>query len=297
LEVDIAIDLTGHTQHSRTKIFSYRAAPIQVNWLGYPGTMGADYIDYIVADKTIIPEEHQRFYSEKVALLPDSYIIDDSKRVASSKVFTREESGLPDRAVVFICFNNDYKLNPQVLDSWSRILTATENSVLWITEKNERYRVNLIIEFQKRGIDSTKIIFAPRVALMADYLARNTLADLFLDTSPYNAHTTTLDSIKSGVPVLTLKGQSFSSRVAASILNTLGLPELITTNQEEYEALAIDLANNPQKLLNIKKKLVKNSLSSPLFDTPLFTKNLEAAYVKMMEQYQSDLQPRPIFIV
>ena len=291
LGVDIAIDLTGLTQHSRTGIFSYRAAPIQVNWLGYPGTIGADFIDYIVADKIVIPEAHQQFYAEKIVYLPGTYLVDDSKRTASTRVFTREECGLPENAFIFCCFNNDYKFNPQVLDSWSSILLAAKNSVIWISENNQYFRENIATEFESRSIDSDRIIFAPRVELMADHLARLTLADLFLDTRPYNAHTTTVDCLKAGIPVLTLKGQSFPSRVAASLLNAIGLPELITSTQEEYEALAIELAMNPPKLEDIKAKLAKNRLTAPLFDTPLFTKNLEAAYIKMYERYQADLEP------
>ena len=296
LEIDIAIDLAGPTQYSRTGIFSYRAAPIQVNWLGYPGTIGADFIDYIVADKIIIPESHQQFYAEKIVYLPNTYMVDDSKRTASTKVFTREEFGLPKNAFVFCCFNNDYKFNPQVLDSWSRILLTVKNSVIWISENNKYFRSNIVAEFESRGIDHDRIIFAQRVEMMADHLSRYALADLFLDTHPYNAHTTALDSLKAGVPVLTLMGQSFASRVAASLLNAIGLPELITNTQEEYEALAIDLAMNPQKLTDIKLKLAKNRLTAPLFDTPLFTKNLEAAYIKMIEQYQADLEPEHISI-
>lgn len=296
LEVDIAIDLTGLTQYSRPGIFSCRAAPIQVNWLGYPGTIGANFIDYIVADKNIIPESHQQFYTEKVVYLPDTYMVDDSKRVASSRQFTREEYGLPEDTFVFCCFNNDYKFNPQVLDSWSRILLGMEQSILWISENNESFKTGIKIEFKKRGIDSTRIIFAQRVELMADHLARYALADLFLDTHPYNAHTTALDSLKAGVPVLTLKGQSFASRVAASLLNAIRLPELITNTQEEYEALAIELAMNPIKLAEIKLSLANNRLTTPLFDTPLFTKNLEAGYIKMYERFQADLEPDHIVI-
>ena len=296
LEVDIAIDLTGLTQYSRPGIFSYRAAPIQVNWLGYPGTIGANFIDYIVADKNIIPESHQQFYTEKVVYLPDTYMVDDSKRVASSRQFTREEYGLPEDTFVFCCFNNDYKFNPQVLDSWSRILLAAKKSVIWIPENNEYFRANITIEFNKRGIDSMRVVFAPRVDLMADHLARYTLADLFLDTHPYNAHTTAVDSLKAGIPVITLKGQSFSSRVAASLLNAVGLPEFITSTQEEYEALAIELATNPNKLTEIKLRLGNNCLTTPLFNTPSFTRNLEAAYIKMHERFQADLEPDHIVI-
>ncbi|MBU3627668.1 tetratricopeptide repeat protein, partial [Polynucleobacter sp. AP-Reno-20A-A9] len=296
LEIDIAIDLSGPTKYSRAGIFSYRAAPIQVNWLGYPGTMGAEFIDYIVADKIIIPEIHQHFYTEKVAYLPDTYMVDDSKRVASSRVFTREECGLPENAFVFCCFNNDYKFNSNLLDGWSRVLHSVENSVLWIPENNKSFKINITTEFERRDINPLRIIFSQREELMADHLARYALADLFLDTYPYNAHTTTVDSLKVGVPVLTLKGKSFANRVASSLLNAVGLPELITNTEEEYEALAIELAMNTKKLADIKLKLASNRLSTPLFDTPLFAKNIEAAYTKMYERYQANLQPDHIFI-
>jgi len=296
LEIDIAIDLAGLTQFSRTGIFSYRAAPIQVNWLGYPGTIGANFIDYIVADKTIIPEQDQKFYSEKVVTLPDTYIVDDSKRIASSRIFTKKECGLPENGFVFCCFNNDYKFNPNVLGGWSRVLLAVKNSVIWTSENNKFFRGNLLAEFESRGIDSNRIIFAPRVDLMTDHLARYSLADLFLDTYPYSAHTTAIDSLKAGVPVLTLLGRSFAGRVAASLLNVNGLPELVTNSQESYEALAIELAMNPKKLAEIKLKLANNRMTTPLFDTPLFTKNIEAAYIKMYERYQEGLEPDHIVI-
>ena len=296
LEIDIAIDLSGLTRFARTRIFSYRVAPIQVNWLGYPGTIGADFIDYIVADKTIISEAHQDFYTEKVVYLPDTYMVDDSKRVTSSREFTREECGLPSSAFVFCCFNNDYKFNPQVLDRWSRILLSVDCSVLWVSENNKYFRTNIKTEFEKRGIDSSRIIFAQRLELMEDHLARYALADLFLDTHPYNAHTTAVDSLKAGVPVLTLMGQSFASRVAASLLNAIGLSELITNTQEEYEALAIELATNPKKLADIKLKLANNYRTMPLFNTPLFAKNIETAYIKMYEGYFEGLPPKTIDI-
>ena len=295
-QVDIAIDLTGSTQNYRTEIFSYRAAPIQVNWLGYPGTMGAGFMDYIVADKTIIPESNFKFYVEKIVHLPDTYMVDDSKRIASQRIFTKKECGLPEKNFVFCCFNNGYKFNPQVLDSWVKILFEVKNSVLWVSENNEYFKANIAAEFEKRGLDRSRLIFAKRVELMADHLARYSLADLFLDTNPYNAHTTAVDSLKAGIPVLTIMGQSFASRVSASLLNAIGLPELITTNQEDYEALAIELAMNPQKLLEIKLKLINNRLTTPLFDTPLFAKNLEAAYTKMYDHYQNDLKPENISI-
>ncbi|MBT8520586.1 tetratricopeptide repeat protein [Polynucleobacter paneuropaeus] len=296
LQIDIAVDLAGHTQHARTGIFAYRAAPIQVNWLGYPGTMGADYMDYIIADKTLIPPQAEQFYSEKVVYLPDSYMVDDSKRIPSSRLFSRQEFGLPENTFIFCCFNNDYKFNAKVLDSWSRILLAVEDSILWISENNQPFKANITAEFEQRGINPSRIIFAQRVDSMADHLARYSLAGLFLDTYPYNAHTTTIDALKAGVPVLTLIGQSFPSRVAASLLNAIGLPELVTTTQKEYETLAIQLASDPSRLLAIKNKLADNRLSAPLFDTPLFAKNLEAAYLKMYERYQTDLEPEHLVI-
>jgi predicted O-linked N-acetylglucosamine transferase (SPINDLY family) len=296
LELDIAIDLAGPTLGSRTEIFSYRTAPIQVNWLGYPGTFGADFIDYIIADHTIIPESDRQYYCEKVAYLPHTYMVDDSKRVASSRVFTRQECNLPEDAFIFCSFNNSYKLNQQTLDSWSRILLNTGNSILWIPKDNAQFNANIVFEFEQRGIAASRIIFATRVDLMTDHLARFALADLFLDTSPFNGHSTVVDSLKADVPVITRPGNSFASRVAASLLNAIQLPELIVATQEEYEALAIELATNPQRLLNIKQRLSHNRLTTPLFDTPMFTKHLEMAYTKMMERYQADLQPDHLLV-
>jgi predicted O-linked N-acetylglucosamine transferase (SPINDLY family) len=223
-------------------------------------------------------------------------MVDDSKRIVSSKVFTREEFGLQNNTFVFCCFNNDFKFNSEVLDGWSRILLAAQDSVLWISENNESFRANIKLEFAKRGINASRIIFASRVELMADHLARYALADLFLDTHPYGAHTTAVDSLKAGIPVLTLMGQSFPSRVAGSLLSAIDLPELITNSQEEYEALAIELAMNPKKLADIKLKLANNRLNTPLFNTPLFTKNIEVAYTKMYERYLANLQPDHISI-
>ncbi|BEI36383.1 tetratricopeptide repeat protein [Polynucleobacter sp. HIN7] len=294
LEIDIAIDLAGHTQHSRGGIFSYRAAPIQVNWLGYPGTTGIKFIDYLVADRTIIPISEQHMYSEKIAHLPNTYMVDDSKRTPSDRIFTREECGLPRNRFIYCCFNNDFKFNPFILDCWARILLATQNSVLWISENNRNFQKNILAEFENRDIEPSRIIFAGRVDSMGDYLARYRLADLFLDTYPYGAHTTAIDSLKAGVPILTLMGQSFASRVAASLLNTIGLGELITFSQEEYEALAIDFAMAPNKLEDVKLKLRDNLQITPLFNTSLFAKNLEAIYLKMYDHYQLDLEPNHI---
>jgi predicted O-linked N-acetylglucosamine transferase (SPINDLY family) len=249
-EVDIAIDLAGLTKYSRTGIFSYRAAPIQVNWLGYPGTIGADFIDYIVADKTIIPVESQSHYLEKVVYLPNSYQVNDRKRLISERQFTRQKLGLPENGFVFCCFNNNFKILPTTFDGWIRILKSVDESVLWLFKDNPWAVENLKKEAQKQGIDGRRLVFAERMPL-SEHLARHLQADLFLDTHPYNAHTTASDALWTGLPLLTLMGRSYASRVAASLLSAIGLPELITSNQEEYEALAIELAINPQNLADI----------------------------------------------
>jgi predicted O-linked N-acetylglucosamine transferase (SPINDLY family) len=296
LNIDLAIDLKGFTKDSRTGIFSYRAAPIQVNYLGYPGTMGADYIDYIIADKTLITLESQSYYLEKVVYLPDSYQVNDRKRLILDRAFTRQELGLPENDFIFSCFNNNFKILPATFASWMRVLKAVEGSTLWLFQDNPWVEDNLKKEALNHGIDPGRIIFAERMPL-SEHLARHQQADLFLDTAPYNGHTTASDALWTGLPVLTLMGESFASRVAASLLNAIGLPELITNTQEEYEALAIELAIHPHKLADIKLKLAKNRLTTPLFDTPLFTKNLEAAYIKMYERYQDDLEPDHITII
>jgi predicted O-linked N-acetylglucosamine transferase (SPINDLY family) len=296
LGVDIAIDLAGLTQYSRTGIFSYRAAPIQVNYLGYCGTLGADYIDYIIADKTLIPSDSQSCYLERVVYLPNSYQVNDRKRLISDRQFTRQELGLPENGFIYCCFNNNYKILPATFDGWMRILKAVEGSVLWLFQDNPWVVDNLKSEALNHGVEANRLVFAERMP-PSEHLARHRLADLFLDTYPCNAGTTASDALWAGLPVLTLMGGSFVSRMAASLLNAIGLPELITSTQEEYEVLAIELATNPHKLADIKLKLAKNRLTTPLFDTPLFTKNLEVAYSKMYERYQDDLQPDHITII
>jgi predicted O-linked N-acetylglucosamine transferase (SPINDLY family) len=296
MKVDIAIDLGGYTADSRTGIFSYRAAPIQVHYIGYLGTMGADYIDYIIADKTLIPDASQPYYSEKVVYLPNSYQANDRKRLISDKQFTKQELGLPENSFVFCCFNNNYKILPATFSSWMRILKEVEGSVLFLYAENNWAKDNLQKEAEIRGVNSSKLIFGMNIPY-ADYLSRYQTCDLFLDTFPYNAGTTASDALWTGLPVLTLMGQSFASRVAASLLNAIGLPELITNTQEEYESLAIELAMNPSKLAAIKLRLANNRLTYPLFDTPLFTKNLEAAYIKMFEKYLAGFLPKHISII
>ena len=295
LGIDIAVDLKGLTHGTRLGIFSYNAAPIQVSYLGYPGTLGADYIDYLIADKILIPKENQKHYSEKIVYLPNSYQVNDRQRVIAPTQFTKQELGLPQEDFVFCCFNNNYKITPDVFDSWIRILKAVDSSVLWLLEDNPTTAFNLQKEAVLRGIDPSRLVFAKRMDL-PEHLARHKAADLFLDTLPYNAHTTASDALWAGLPVLTCMGESFASRVAASLLKAIGLPELVTQTQAEFETLAIELATNPVKLKALKVKLERNRLTTPLFDTQLFTKHLEAAYTKMYERYQADLEPDHLYI-
>jgi len=288
LEIDIAVDLKGYTKDCRTGIFAYRAAPIQVNYLGFPGTMGCSYMDYLIADPTLIPEPSRQYYHEKIVYLPHSYQVNDSKRVIADTRYTRRELGLPDDAFVFCCFNNNYKITPNTFASWMRILQGVEGSVLWLFEDNPTAADHLRKEALRRGIAAERLVFAQRLPL-AEHLARHQAADLFLDTLPYNAHTTTSDALWAGLPVLTCMGSGFAGRVAASLLNAIHLPELITTRQADYEALAILLAHEPQQLQHIRMKLSQNRLTTPLFNARLFAQHLEAAYVKMYERGQQAL--------
>jgi predicted O-linked N-acetylglucosamine transferase (SPINDLY family) len=296
LNIDIAIDLTGFTQGARTPIFSYRTAPVQVSYLGYPGTMGSNNYDYIVADKTLISESLKIHYSEKTVWLPHTYQANDCKRLIGDRFFTREELRLPTKGFIFCCFNNNFKILPPIFDSWMRILNAVEDSSLWLFEDNKYAHANLKLQAEIRGINPSRLIFAERLDL-PEHLARHRAADLFLDTVPYNAHTTASDALWSGLPVLTLIGQSFPARVAASLLYAIGLPELVTHSLEEYEALAIDLAKSPEKIAIIKEKLAAHRSTMPLFDTLLFTKNIEMAYSTMYQRYQADLPPDHINLI
>jgi predicted O-linked N-acetylglucosamine transferase (SPINDLY family) len=295
LGIDIAIDLKGLTTDARLGIFSYKAAPIQVSYLGYPGTLSVDYIDYLIADKILVPRGSQKYYSEKIIYLPYSYQVNDRQRVIAPTQFTKQELCLPQESFVFCCFNNNYKITPDVFDTWVRILKAVDGSVLWLLADNPLAAMNLKKEAVQRGLDPNRLVFADRMDL-TEHLARHKVADLFLDTLPYNAHTTASDALWAGLPVLTCLGESFSSRVAASLLNAIELPELVTETQTDYEELAIELAKNPAKLKDIKEKLSRNRLNSPLFDTTLFTRNIEAAYTHMYERYQADLPADHIYI-
>jgi predicted O-linked N-acetylglucosamine transferase (SPINDLY family) len=295
IEIDIAVDLNGFTANARTAIFARRPAPVQVSHLGYPGTMGAGFIDYIIGDRTVIPREHLPCYTEQVVHLPHTYWFNDSTKQISDRTFSRAELGLPDEAFVFCCFNNSYKLTPDAFDIWMRLLKQVDGSVLWLLQGNAAATGNLRAEAARRGISPERLVFAPRMAL-ADHLARHRQADLFLDTFHYNAHTTTSDALWAGLPVVTCLGATFAGRVAASLLNAVGLAELVTRSHEEYEALAIDLARDARRLKDIKARLAENRLTWPLFDTALFTRHIEAAYTAMWARHRSGVAPAHIDI-
>jgi protein O-GlcNAc transferase len=273
-------------------VLARRPAPIQVNYLGYPATKGADYMDYILADPTVIPDDQRSFYKEAVIWVPESYFVNDNRRIISDHTPTRRESGLPDKGFVFCCFNNSYKIMPEIFDIWMRLLKATEHSVLWLFEANSTAAANLRREAEKRGVPPKRLIFAPKVSA-ADHLARHRLADLVIDTLPYNAHTTACDALWAGVPVLTCVGETFVGRVAASLLKANGLDELITQSLGEYEALALKLARDSSFLASLAERVVQNRSKCALFDTERSARHFEAAYHAMWERYQSGEMARP----
>lgn len=294
LGIDIAVDLGGYTKDSRPGIFSFGAAPIQLSYIGYLGTMGTNFIDYILADPTLIPKESQEFYSEKIVYLP-SYQVNDSQKKISEKPFKRDDFGLPKNAFVFCCFNNNFKILPETFSGWMRILKAVDGSVLFLYASNPSSQAYLQAEAKARGIATNRLIFGNSMP-REEYLARYRSCDLFLDTTPYNAGTTASDALWAGLPVLTLIGNTFAARMAASLLVAIDLPELITHSQAEYEQLAIDIAKNPKKLESLKNRLEENRLTTPLFNTPLFTKHLETAYAMIYSRYQADLPPDHLYI-
>ena len=297
LNIDILINLNGHTSTTpRTGIFSRRAAPIQINFLGFAGTMGSTYMDYIIADRIVIPKENIKFYSEKICFLPNSYMLDDPKRLRSDNEFTRKDFGLPENAFIFSCFNNSYKINPKVIAAWCRILHQSPHSVLWLANHNTSFKINFLKLTAELGIESDRIIFASRVDKMSDHLARLSLADLFLDTYPYNAHTTGIDSLKAGVPVLSILGKSFASRVGASLLNAVGMPKLVVRNENEYIEFATSLYLDPEKIKSIRSELKHKLSTSPLFNLGLFTMHIESAYQQMYDRVTKKLTPINIYI-
>ena len=279
--LDIAIDLKGYTQYCRMSIFSYRVASIQINYLGYPGSLGANSIDYILADKIIIPEEYENFYSEKVLRMPSCYQCNDNTKEISKKQISRKDFNLPEKGFVFTCFNANKKITAKEFDIWMRLLSNVERSVLWLYQSNKFSAENLIHEAVKRNIDPSRLIFAKELPL-EEHLARHALGDLALDTFNYNGHTTTSDALWAGLPVLTKIGESFAARVSASLLTSIGLPELITYSEKEYEEKALNIAIKPDLLITLKSKLINSKNKSPLYNSELFTRDLEKIFKKLI---------------
>jgi predicted O-linked N-acetylglucosamine transferase (SPINDLY family)/SAM-dependent methyltransferase len=294
--IDILVDLKGYTRDARSEIFAFRPAPIQVNYLGYPGTMGADFIDYIIADAIVAPMEAQDHYSERIVHMPHSYQPNDRQRVISDKPVSRSDYGLPEGAFVFCSFNNSYKLNSAMFDIWMSLLQKVAGSVLWLLVPNEKCADNLRREAAARGVDSSRLVFAERASI-ANHLARHRLADLFLDALPCNAHTTTSDALWAGLPVLTCLGNTFAGRVAGSLLTAMDLPELVTANLGDYSRLALELANDDEKLGAIRTKLISNRETAPLYDSTRYTRNLERSFETMVEIQRSGQTPRPFVVV
>jgi predicted O-linked N-acetylglucosamine transferase (SPINDLY family) len=299
-EIDIAVDLKGFTQDSRPGIFAHRAAPVQVNFLGYPGTMGARYIDYIVADPTVIPRHTRHYYSEKVIYLPNSYYpnsyqINDRKDPPGDGVPSRAQLGLPAAGFIFCCFNSAYKIVPGTFRSWMRLLRTVSGSVLWLLSDSSTAATNLRTEAERLGVSGARLIFAPPLPL-AQHLPRHRAADLFLDTLPCGAHTTASDALWAGLPVVTLAGEAFAARVAASLLNAIGLPELVASTQEQYEAVALALATDPQWMATVRSRLNANRLTMPLFDTKLLTSHLENGYAQIYRRYHAGLGPDDVLV-
>ena len=280
--LDIAIDLMGYTKKRGLSIFSLRVAPIQISYLGYPGTSGSNGIDYLLADKVIIPEKFKKFYSEKVIYMPNCYQCNDSKRKTSKKEFRKTELGLPENAFIFACFNANNKITPEEFDIWMSLLKKIKNSVLWLYKSNDYSEINLKKESENRGVESSRIIFADMLS-NEDHLSRIKCADLFLDTFNFNAHTTASDALWSGVPIITKQGKSFSARVCSSLLTSLGLKELIVQDNEEYEEKAFSIATNKLYLEDLKYRLNQSRTKSTLFDTKGFTRNLEEIFFKLVK--------------
>jgi protein O-GlcNAc transferase len=288
--LDIAVDLTGYTAFGRPELFAHRIAPAQVSYLGYSATTGAKYMDYIIGDPHLIPTEHEAEYSECIARLPEFFMPNDRSRNSPEKIISRKSMGLPEKAIVFCCFNNINKLNPQVFGLWMNILKRVPGAVLWLIGSHKLIGVNLRKQAEAHGVDPNRLIFAQRVA-REDYFARYRCADMFLDTLPYNAHTTACDSLWAGLPVLTQMGETFAARVAGSACITVGIPEMVTHSDQDYEDRAVALANAPEELAEITQRLRMNIATSPLFDIERYTKHLEAAYAHMVERARKGFEP------
>jgi predicted O-linked N-acetylglucosamine transferase (SPINDLY family) len=286
-QLDIAIDLNGHTSGARTALFSNRVAPIQVNYLGYAGTSGATFFDYLIADPVVIPQSDHAFFTEKIAYLPDSFFPVDTSITDFGLLPSRESQGLPSSGFVYACFNNAYKIQPEIFRCWMHLLKSVENSILWLTTPSNKAIKNLQAACEELGVDSSRLIFAKRETERRDHLSRLRLADLFLDTPHYNAHATCADALWAGVPVLTQVGSTFAGRVAASQLHALGMADCIAASSEAYTERAMELALNPALLQSLRGQLSQNSKTMPLFDSKLYVRNLEDLYREIISQNAS----------
>lgn len=291
--LDIAIDLKGFTGNNRTTLFANRLAPTHISYLGFPGTLGSTAIDYFIGDHVTCPAGSERYFEEHLIRLPHSYQVNDDKRPLSGHQYTRKDCGLPDGGFVFCSFNSSYKITPVEFDIWMRLLDQVEDSVLWLLDCSDSSKQNLRREAAARGQDPDRLIFAPRIA-QEEHLARHQAADLFLDTFVVNAHTTASDALWAGLPVLTMPGRQFASRVGASLVSAMGLPEMITKSAAEYEARALELARDPDALAALRSKLQRNRRSAPLFDTTGFTRSLEQGFDMAHERYLRGLPPAHI---
>jgi predicted O-linked N-acetylglucosamine transferase (SPINDLY family) len=294
--IDIAVDLCGYTLYERHAIFEQRPAPVQVSYLGFPGTLGAPWMDYLIGDAVVIPPQHRAYYDEKIAFMPHSYYVNDATKRIADDAADRPAQGLPADGFVFCCFNSGNKISPDVFAIWMRLLREVPGSVLWLLVGNAIAQDNLRREAQQRGIAAERLVFARRMPL-AEHLARHRCADLFVDTFHYNAHTTATDALWAGLPVVTRIGETFPGRVASSLLQAVGLPELVTATSAEYEALALKLARTPDHLAAVRRKLAANRLREPLFDTARWTRDVETLYRRMIERHRAGLLPEDLSVV
>jgi predicted O-linked N-acetylglucosamine transferase (SPINDLY family) len=291
-EIDIVVDLTGHTRNGRLGILASRPAPLQVNYLGFTGTSGTSYVDYLIGDGIAIPSGQENHFSEQIIRMPHSFLPNDDQQPIAAETPRRRDLGLPETAFVFCAFNNIYKLNPLMFDIWMRLLEGTPGSVLWLRGGEEAMRANLRREARLRGIDPERLVFAPRIQAMDAHLARNRQADLFLDTLPYGAHATARDALWAGLPVLTCTGDAFATRVAASLLMALDLPELVAANLEEYTSRALTLASSSSLLAELRAKLAHQRVTCPVFGADLYRQHLESAYLTMSERLRRGESPQ-----
>jgi protein O-GlcNAc transferase len=293
LEIDVLLDLKGHTADSRFEVLSYRPAPVQAHFLGYPGALGAPFVDYLIADRHVIPSDEECHYSETIVRLPHTYQVTDDRRIESGQTWSRAQAGLPPEGLLLAALHQTYKLNPVVFDIWMRLLHRLPGATLWLFDKNLGAVRQLRHEAAARGIDPRRLVFAPEIS-QAEHLSRLRLADLLLDTWPYSSHTTASDALWVGVPVVALRGRGFAARVSASIVSAAGLADLVVGSLEDYEALITRICTEPGRLTTLRRRVESSVRASPLFDTAGFTRALETCFERMYERYRAGLPPGPL---